>query len=151
MKLSGRAVASLRDLHERGSDVEPDGTLRGRRPIYSGKAIARVSVGPGRPIVATLRSNVFPADPAESPAQTEVVQLETTTGEAELRVRTVRPCSKYRGAMKRRVRVRSLRVRVRRFPGHTAQKGRQDVTVQETAKLTARFVMHNTVCVMTQR
>ena len=38
-----------------------DGGVRGRRPVYSGKAYARVRVaGPG-PVVATLRPNVFPA------------------------------------------------------------------------------------------
>jgi electron transfer flavoprotein alpha subunit len=48
-----------------------DAGLRARRPVYSGKAYARVRVaGPG-PVVVTLRPNVFPAgspDPSRSTA-----------------------------------------------------------------------------------
>ena len=56
--------------------VEADGTLRGQRPVYSGKALARVAIRGARPAFATLRPNVF--DPAEpDPSRTaEVTPLE---------------------------------------------------------------------------
>jgi electron transfer flavoprotein alpha subunit len=37
------------------------GALRGKRPVYSGKALAWASVPAARPSMATLRPNVFPA------------------------------------------------------------------------------------------
>jgi len=63
--------------------------VRARRPVYSGKAYARVRAA-GSPVVATLRPNVFPAgsaDPSRSaaaepftpalpPARIKVVRLE---------------------------------------------------------------------------
>jgi len=42
-----------------------DSDVRGRRPVYSGKAYARVRAS-GRPVVATLRPNVFPAGSADT-------------------------------------------------------------------------------------
>jgi electron transfer flavoprotein alpha subunit len=64
--------------------------VRGRRPVYSGKAYARVRVSGGGPVVVTLRPNVFPAgapdptrsasleafSPALPPARLKVVRLE---------------------------------------------------------------------------
>jgi electron transfer flavoprotein alpha subunit len=66
-----------------------DAGVRARRPVYSGKAYARVRA-PGKPVVATLRPNVFPAGspdgsrsaaaepfaPALPPARIRVVRLE---------------------------------------------------------------------------
>jgi electron transfer flavoprotein alpha subunit len=66
------------------------GALRGRRPVYSGKAFAWASVPEARPSMATLRPNVFPAvvapgrtataEPfpqAAVPARAKVTRLET--------------------------------------------------------------------------
>jgi len=70
-------------------DVEADGTLRGKRPVYSGKALARVSIPRARPAMASLRPNVFPlADPDDS-RSAEVVPLQVAIGEEHLRVKTV--------------------------------------------------------------
>jgi electron transfer flavoprotein alpha subunit len=48
------------------------GGLRGKRPVYSGKAYAWASVPSARPSMATLRPNVFPAV-ASAPRAVEVV------------------------------------------------------------------------------
>jgi electron transfer flavoprotein alpha subunit len=42
------------------------GALRGKRPVYSGKAYAWESIPSARPSMATLRPNVFPARPSAS-------------------------------------------------------------------------------------
>jgi len=90
--LSARAAARLdtaclSDVTE--LDVEADGTLRGARPVYSGKALARVSIPKARPAVASLRPNVFAlADPDDS-RSAEVVPLQVSIGEEQLRVKTV--------------------------------------------------------------
>ena len=65
------------------------GALRGKRPVYSGKAYVWVSVPSARPAMATLRPNVFPASasgkgpaevtsfpPANVPRRAAVVRLE---------------------------------------------------------------------------
>jgi len=92
--LGPRAAARLRtacasDLVE--LDLDPDGTLRGRRPIYSGKALARVRAagGPG-PLVATLRPNVFPTPPRDPSRRAEVRALALPAAAAAVRARTVR-------------------------------------------------------------
>jgi electron transfer flavoprotein alpha subunit len=52
----------------------PAGGLRGRRPVYSGKAFAWESIPEARPAMATLRPNAFPA--ASTPGRAaEVVAL----------------------------------------------------------------------------
>lgn len=64
------------------------GGLRGKRPVYSGKAYAWASVPDARPSMATLRPNVFPAEafgargvevvaiaPASVPQRARVVRL----------------------------------------------------------------------------
>lgn len=74
------------------------GALRGKRPVYSGKAFAWASVPAARPSMATLRPNVFPAvaaagrtataesfPPAAVPARAKVTRLETPAA-AELDV-----------------------------------------------------------------
>jgi electron transfer flavoprotein alpha subunit len=74
------------------------GGLRGKRPVYSGKAYAWASVPDARPSMATLRPNVFPAvngapravevvslAPASVPVRARVVRL-TTPAAQELDV-----------------------------------------------------------------
>jgi electron transfer flavoprotein alpha subunit len=77
----------LSDLVE--VEISDDG-VRGRRPVYSGKAYARVRVAGQGPVVVTLRPNVFPAgspdttctaavepfSPSLPPARIKVVRLE---------------------------------------------------------------------------
>jgi electron transfer flavoprotein alpha subunit len=82
----GTACAS--DLVE--VEVEADGTLRGKRPVYSGKAIARVSIPEARPAMATLRPNVFPLGEAQEGRSAEVTSIDPPVSEAELASRTVR-------------------------------------------------------------
>jgi len=81
-------AASACDLTE--IEWTPTGGLQGTRPVYSGQALAGVSVSGGTPTVATLRPNMFPlpAPAADREASTETIAcpLDTT----ELRVRTVR-------------------------------------------------------------
>jgi electron transfer flavoprotein alpha subunit len=79
----GTACAS--DLIE--VEVKTDGTLRGKRPVYSGQALAWVSIPQARPAVATLRPNVFPLE-AGGDGQVEVVRLATPISADQLRVRT---------------------------------------------------------------
>ena len=74
------------------------GALRGKRPVYSGKAFAWASIPAARPSMATLRPNVFaavaaagrtatvePFPPAAVPARAKVTRLETPAA-AELDV-----------------------------------------------------------------
>jgi electron transfer flavoprotein alpha subunit len=49
------------------------GAIQARRPVYSGKAVATVDGGAARPVVVTLRPNVFPV--VEHAAAGEVVSL----------------------------------------------------------------------------
>ena len=63
------------------------GGLRGKRPVYSGKAYAWASVPEARPSMATLRPNVFPAV-ASAPRGVEVVALAPTS--VPVRARVVR-------------------------------------------------------------
>ncbi len=48
------------------------GALEATRPVYSGKALARVD-GAGKPVVVTLRPNVFPAQSAGGAAEVEAL------------------------------------------------------------------------------
>ena len=81
----GTACAS--DLIE----VELDGDLlRGKRPVYSGKAVARISMPGARPAVATLRPNVFPLLEPDAGRTAEVESCAAPLDPAQLRVRTVR-------------------------------------------------------------
>ena len=89
--VAARAAARLEtacasDLVE--VDISSDGVLTGRRPVYSGKAFATVSIPQARPAVATLRPNVFPAA-AEDGGGAEVVTLDCPIDLDALRVRTV--------------------------------------------------------------
>ncbi len=71
-------------------ELAPDGTLRGRRPIYSGKAYARVAMPGAHPAVATLRPNAFPVCPADPARDPEVVAMDPAASAESLRVRAVR-------------------------------------------------------------
>jgi electron transfer flavoprotein alpha subunit len=82
----GTACAS--DLIE--IEVGEGGTIRGRRPVYSGKAYARVTLRCPPPAVATLRPNVFPLAPVESPRPAAVVPARAVLDAASIRARTVR-------------------------------------------------------------
>ncbi len=82
-RMGAACLADVIDL-----EVSADGTLRARRPVYSGKAFARVSISKSRPAFATLRPNVFPV--VESRRNAEVVPLEAAVPASALRVRTVR-------------------------------------------------------------
>jgi electron transfer flavoprotein alpha subunit len=81
----GTACAS--DLVE--FEVNSAGELRGRRPVFSGRAYARVAIPTARPAMATLRPNVFPAEPAELPGRAENVALERPFDPQRIRLRTV--------------------------------------------------------------
>lgn len=82
------ATACVSDLVE--VTLGEGGALRGRRPIYSGKAFARVSVPSARPACATLRPNVFAAAEDGSRGAAEVIALDVPLAADALRVRTVR-------------------------------------------------------------
>ena len=82
----GAACAS--DLIE--VELDADGTLRGKRPVYSGKAYARIAVPEARPIVATLRPNVFPSGPEDDGRRVEVIGREPAMAVDQLRVKTIR-------------------------------------------------------------
>ena len=81
------ATACAGDLVE--IEIGADGTLRGRRPVYSGKAFARVAIPRARPAFATLRPNGFAAEPAERPGRGESVALDRPYDPARVRLRTV--------------------------------------------------------------
>jgi len=71
-------------------EVNADGVLRGRRPVYSGKAYAWVSIPAARPAVATLRPNVFPLADPDDGRQAEVETFDSPVGEDQLGARAVR-------------------------------------------------------------
>jgi len=81
------ATACASDLVEVG--VEADGKLTGRRPVYSGKAYARVSIPVARPAMATLRPNVFPAREVDGAGTAETIAMELPIPADEIRVRAV--------------------------------------------------------------
>ncbi len=81
-------AASACDLTE--ISWSPDGGLKGVRPVYSGKALATVSVPAGVRTVATLRPNVFPAPAADASREATTETLECPLDTSALRVRTVR-------------------------------------------------------------
>jgi electron transfer flavoprotein alpha subunit len=91
-ELAARAAARLEtacasDVVE--LELSAEGAVRARRPVYSGKALAWVTIA-GRPAVVTLRPNVFAAGAPQEGRNAEVMALECPLGEDELRVRTVR-------------------------------------------------------------
>jgi electron transfer flavoprotein alpha subunit len=75
---------------------EAGGKLRGKRPVFSGKAYAWASVPTARPAMATLRPNVFPTSTsagrtatvtpfaaAPVPARAKVIRLETPAAQEQ--------------------------------------------------------------------
>ncbi|HXV75437.1 MAG TPA: electron transfer flavoprotein subunit alpha/FixB family protein [Candidatus Polarisedimenticolaceae bacterium] len=68
-------------------EVDRSGGLRAKRPVYSGKAVARV-VLKARPAVATLRPNVFAASEAAAPAAGAAEALGLPLDPAAARVTT---------------------------------------------------------------
>jgi electron transfer flavoprotein alpha subunit len=90
--LAPRAAARLETgLLSEVVELEHDDVrgLRGRRPVYSGKALAWAAIPKARPAFATLRPNVFPVREMEGGKSAEVVAFEAALGEDQLRVRTV--------------------------------------------------------------
>lgn len=90
--VGARVAARLRtacasDLLE--IEISGDGTVRGRRSVYSGKAVAGIALRGKRPAVAVLRPNVFPLPAASGGETAERVALDAGGSAEELRVRTV--------------------------------------------------------------
>jgi electron transfer flavoprotein alpha subunit len=75
--LSGRVAARLGVgcLSDCTQVTLEGGTLVAVRPVYSGKALATAEGGAKRPVVATLRPNVFPATAGGGVATVETVAL----------------------------------------------------------------------------
>jgi electron transfer flavoprotein alpha subunit len=71
-------------------DWSADGGLRAKRPVYSGKALATVSIPKATPAMATLRPNVFALNDADAGRSAETVTIEPGLSEDAVRVRTVR-------------------------------------------------------------
>jgi electron transfer flavoprotein alpha subunit len=72
-----------------GLTVNPDRSLQAVRPVYSGKAMATVEFSDARPILVTLRPNVFPpAVPVPEP-KGEVVKEPVEIDESKVRARWV--------------------------------------------------------------
>jgi electron transfer flavoprotein alpha subunit len=70
-------------------DVE-DGSLVVTRPIFAGKAFARVALD-AEPQLVSLRPNIF--TPREQPRSAEVEPLEVSAGESRVRIREVVPAA----------------------------------------------------------
>lgn len=81
------SAACLSDLVE--IEARPDGVVRGRRPVYSGKAMAWVSARTA-PVLATLRPNAFPVRERAGGRDAQVVPFPPPLGPERLRVRAVR-------------------------------------------------------------
>ena len=75
--LSGRVAARLGVgcLADCTQVAIEGGTLVAVRPVYSGKALATAEGGAKKPVVATLRPNVFPASAGDGVATVESVAL----------------------------------------------------------------------------
>jgi electron transfer flavoprotein alpha subunit len=91
--LAARVTARLRtvcasDLVE--VDVDEAGTLRGTRPIYSGKACARVATSGASCVVATLRPNVFSLPDADPSREADVETLDAPLAAEDLGAQVVR-------------------------------------------------------------
>ena len=71
-------------------EVDGDGTLRGRRPVYSGKALATVAIPAARPCVATLRPTIFPLPEADDSRSAERIDGPAAVPPDALKVRTIR-------------------------------------------------------------
>ncbi len=71
-------------------EAEDDGTIRATRPVYSGKARARLRLPAQQPCVASLRPKLFPLGPASEPVPIEVEPLRSPLAPEELGARTTR-------------------------------------------------------------
>lgn len=89
--LSARSAARLgsglaNDVTELSSNAE--GKLIATRPIYAGKAFARVSFSDSYPQMASLRPNVFPvAQPTRDETAGEVVKVQVSISNVRARVK----------------------------------------------------------------
>jgi len=81
-------TAAISDAVEVACD--PDLTIRARRPVFSGKAIATVAIPSARPAVVSLRPNVFPVPEPSPGATAEVVELVCPVTAADVRAACVR-------------------------------------------------------------
>ena len=70
-------------------EVDAQGKLSGKRPVYSGKAYARVSIPVARPAMATLRPNVFPAKEVDGGSPAEAIGLASPVPAEAIRLRTI--------------------------------------------------------------
>lgn len=62
-----------------------DGQLVFERPIYSGKAFQKISCPEARPVMATIRPNVFLANEPQAGRQTEVITVNVELNESNLK------------------------------------------------------------------
>ncbi|MHB1042577.1 MAG: electron transfer flavoprotein subunit alpha/FixB family protein [Eubacteriales bacterium] len=67
-----------------GLEME-NGSLVFTRPIYAGKAFVKAACPEARPVMATIRPNVMPADLLEAGRKAEVVSAAVNLGETDLR------------------------------------------------------------------
>ncbi|MGH2651367.1 MAG: electron transfer flavoprotein subunit alpha/FixB family protein, partial [Actinomycetota bacterium] len=67
----------------------PDRTLQAVRPVFSGKALATVGFSGARPMMATLRPNVFPPPPARPGAGGAIRKRTPPLDPARIRARLV--------------------------------------------------------------
>jgi electron transfer flavoprotein alpha subunit len=66
-----------------------DGSLQAVRPVYSGKALATVEFSDARPVLATLRPNVFPPGEVQADPKGEVAAETPAIDESKLRARWI--------------------------------------------------------------
>ena len=66
-----------------------DGTLKVKRPIYNGKAMAAVEFPAGKPALATVRPNTFAAPADTGSAATETLPFSATAGDERITVKEV--------------------------------------------------------------
>jgi len=71
-------------------EIGEDGAVRCERPVFSGKAVATVSIPKRRPAFATLRPNLFPVDEPEGSGDAELVSMTLDLPDEKIRVRAVR-------------------------------------------------------------
>jgi electron transfer flavoprotein alpha subunit len=90
--LAPRAAAGLKTgmLSDVTSlEASADGSVRSTRPVFSGKANATVSIPAARPVVASLRPNVFPVSETGGGAA-EVESMAPAMARDQVRVQAVR-------------------------------------------------------------
>jgi electron transfer flavoprotein alpha subunit len=87
--VAARAAARLRTglASDCTAIAASGGAVSIRRPVYSGKAFATVEFGASRPVMATLRPNVFPVPAQPRPGRGEVADLGLSFEEKHFRCR----------------------------------------------------------------